>query len=113
MKRLKPTLALLGIVAAVVSSSAVADHRDWRGRPHAYPDGAYVTAPRVRSDVTVGFVAGSPAYYEPAPRYYYYEPAPRYYYYEPAPRYYYYESAPSGYYYYEDSPTFPRSNSGD
>ena len=107
MKPLKSALALLGVVAAtVVSGAAVADHRDWRGRPHAYPDGAYVVAPPARRDVTVGFVAGAPAYY--------YEPAPRYYYYEPAPRYYYYEPAPSGYYYhYEDSSAIPRSNSGD
>ena len=97
MKPLKSTLALLGVVAAtVVSGAAMADHRDWRGRPHAYRDGGYVVVPPAQRDVTVGFVAGGPAYY--------YEPAPRYYY---APE-------PSGYYYYyEDSSAFPRSNSGD
>ena len=105
MKPLKSILALLGVVAAsAVSGAAVADHRDWRGRPHAYPDGAYVIAPPVRRDVTVGFVAGGPAYY--------YESAPRYYY-EPVPRYYY-EPAPSGYYYYYEDPSpFPRSHSRD
>ncbi len=106
MKPLKSTLALLGVVAAtVVSGTVMADHRDWRGRPHAYRDGGYVVVPPARRDVTVGVVAGGPAYY--------YEPAPRYYYYEPAPRYYY-APEPSGYYYYyEDSSAFPRSNSGD
>jgi hypothetical protein len=97
MKPFKSTMALLALVAGtVVSGTATADHRDWRGRPHAYRDGGYVVVPPARRDVTVGFVAGGPAYY--------YEPAPRYYY---APE-------PSGYYYYyEDSSAFPRSNSGD
>ena len=102
MTSLKSTLAVLGIVAAAtVSGSVFANHRDTRSWPPRQAERSYVVVPPARSDVTVGFVAGAPAYY--------YEPAPRYYY-EPAPRYYYYEPA---YYYYYDSSPFPDTNSRD
>ena len=105
MTSLKSTFVVLGIVAAAtVSGSVFANHRDTRSWPPRQAERSYVVVPPARSDVTVGFVAGAPAYY--------YEPAPRYYYYEPAPRYYYYEPAPAYYYYYDSSP-FPETNTRD